>query len=133
MKFKLTEKEIKQDNIYEDPQASGTEEYHRVSAIFKNFLATDGVAEMCKKLKCYWVMDVVASYLPEIKGKDDFFTVKVTRKEKGATFTIDNGSGKIYVTQDIPYTDLSYDLKMFLSIEYRDDGIFWFILLPSEY
>lgn len=130
MKFiKLTEKEIKQDNVYEDPQSSGTESYHRVSAFFKNFVATDGVAEMCHKLQCFWVMDIVSSYLPTLKGKDDFFTIKITRKDKGCTFTADNGNGKIYVTQDIPYTDLTYDLKLFLSY----DGELWVIMLPSEY
>jgi hypothetical protein len=130
MKFTLTEKEIKQDNVYEDPQSSGTESYHRVSALFRTFVATDGVAEMCQKLKCFWVMDVVASYLPRLRNRDSFFTVKVTRDEKGGCqFTIDNGSGKIYVTQDIPYTDLTYDLKLFLSY----DGELWVIMLPSEY
>lgn len=131
MKFTLAEKEIKQENVYEDPQSSGTEGYHRVSPFFRNFVATDGVAEMCQKLKCFWVMDVVASYLPRLKGKDTFFTIKITRDQegKGCKFTADNGSGKIYVTQDIPYTDLTHDLKLFLAF----DGEMWVIMLPSEY
>lgn len=127
MKFKLTEKE--QVNVYEDPQASGTEEWHRASPLIKNFVATDGIMEMCIKLKCFWVLDVVSSYLHTLKDKDDFFTVKVTREKNGGCQFVVRGDGKIYATQDIPYTDLKYDLNLFLSY----DGEHWIILLPSEY
>lgn len=130
MKFKLAEKETKQENVYEDPQAIGTEQYHRMNAFIKNFVATDGVAEMCKKLQCFWVMDIIVASLRKIKGKDEFFVVKVTRNGKGgADFSIEDDNGKTYAAQHIGYTDLKYDLKFYLS----DDGELWVALLPSEY
>jgi len=130
MKFNLSEakKKLEQENVYEDPQAIGTEGYHQISFI-KSLVATDGVANMCTKLACFWVTDIIASYLPQLKGKDGFFTIKVTRTDKGATFTADDGNGKIYITQEIDYTDLTYDLKMFLV----DSGEYWVVMLPSEY
>jgi hypothetical protein len=118
----------KEISFYSDLASSGTENYYRTTFL-QNFLVTDGIKIMFENLKCYWVGDIVASYFPTIRKLDNFFSVKVIVNDSKAIFTIDDGNGNVFVTQDIPYTDLKQNLKMFL----QWDGERMVLMLPSEY
>jgi len=118
----------KETSFYEDLKSCGTEHYYRTT-FMKDFVVTDGVNIMFEKLQCYWVGDIVASYIPTIMKLDSFFSVKVIVNDSKAIFTIDDGNGNILVTQDIPYTDLKQNLKMFLQYDEQN----FVLMLPSEY
>lgn len=117
--------------FYEDPQAIGTENYYRTSFI-GNCLHTDGVEIMFQKLSCYWLGDVVVSYLPFLtKSNEYFFSVKVVLKENSqAIFSIDDGNGNLLVTQAIPFTDLKENVHLFFQLNSAKNFV---MMLPSEY
>ena len=117
--------------FYEDPQAIGTENYYRTSFI-GNCLHTDGVEIMFQKLSCYWLGDVVVSYLPFLaKSNEYFFSVKVVLKENSqAIYSIDDGNGKLLVTQAIPFTDLKENVHLFFQLDSSNNFV---LMLPSEY
>jgi hypothetical protein len=123
---------MEQLEFYENPECIGTQSYHRTTFIH-SFVSTDGVIEMFKTLQCFWIGDVVASRLPDLKvaaGDGTFFVVKVIRDDgQCAKFTIDDGDGRILISQKIEYTDLTQNVRMFL--EYSDET--WIMMLPSEY
>jgi hypothetical protein len=123
---------MEQLEFYENPECIGTQSYHRTTFIH-SFVSTDGVIEMFKTLQCFWIGDVVASWLSDLKaaaGDGTFFVVKVIRSEgQGAHFTIDDGDGQVLISQSIEYTDLTQNVRLFL--EYSDET--WIMMLPSEY
>jgi hypothetical protein len=123
--MELVKKEIV---FFEDFNFTGTENYYKTTFL-KNFLVTDGIKFMFEKLACYWVGDVVASYFPNIVKLDWFFSVKVIVNDSKAFFTIDDGNENVLIKQDIPFTDLKHNLKMFL----QWDGEKMVLMLPSEY
>jgi len=116
-------------DFYEDHSFTGTEEYHRVT-IIKKFLITDGALHMAEKLKCFWFMDMIASYLSELEkmGKD-FSCIYFIKKDSGGIFTITGGNDKVLIEQEIEYTDITQNLRVFNIF----DGSYWVALLPSEY
>ena len=117
--------------FYEDLQAIGTENYYRTSFI-GNCLHTDGVELIFQKLSCYWLGDVVVSYLPFLaKSNECFFSVKVILKEnRHADFSIDDGNGNLLVTQEIPFTDLNENIHLFFQLDSSNNFV---LMLPSEY
>ncbi len=118
--------------FYENPNCIGTMGYHRTTFLHA-FVSTDGVIEMFKTLSCFWIGDVVVSWLPDLKKAslgETFFAVKIIRDQaKGARFTIDDGNGKVLISQNIEYSDLPQNVKLFLV--YCDET--WVLMLPSEY
>ena len=123
---------MEQQEFYENPECIGTLNYHRTTCIHA-LVATDGVFHMFNELRCFWIGDVVASWLKDLKAAAEggtFFVVKVIRSEgQGALFTIDDGDGRVLISQNIEYTDLSQSVRMFL--EYSEET--WIMMLPSEY
>lgn len=120
---------------YEDLQSSGTEHYYR-HGLTRDLMHTDGVEIMCQKLQCYWLVDIVASYIHRLKKIDDtmFFPKLHLGKDSTAVFTIDDG-GKgdekphIWITQEIPFTDCTENISLYLSMD--EDR--YVLYLPSEY
>ena len=70
-------------------QCYGTEGYNMYSGAFGNgFFITDGVALFAKKFSAFWLLDMLYSYLPQIRRTGDhFFVVTVTVKNTG-TFEV---------------------------------------------
>lgn len=114
--------------FYEDPQAIGTTQYHRVS-LGTLMVVTDGILEMFNKLQCFWVGDIIASYIPKLKKLDCFFSVKVFVNDSKAHIQFTDGNEKPIIAQEIPYTDLKENLHMFL----ENGGSHFVLLLPSEH
>ena len=116
----------KKTKFYQDPNAIGTEDYHRLG-FSKHILATDGVKEMCSQLKCYWLFDIIVSYGKKLGEMNSIY---LFRNDKGgATFYLTDGNEKILVTQEIEYTDITSDVHLFTQF----DGSFHVVMLPSEY
>lgn len=117
-------------DFLEDPNADGTECYHRLFAFSKNFVATDGVANMCENLKCYWINDVIGSYLVTKRFSGSFYVAAfVINEDSTCDFILHDGNYNIKIHQHIPYTDLKENLKLFFCY----DGTYWVLMLPSEY
>ena len=121
---KRTEKEIVD---YLD-MFTGTEEYHRFSPLSK-LVMTDGVKALCEMCKCYWLIDIIASYQGSKleKATDGFQLWELYKSaENQALVTCGDGNNNEAVRQKIPYTDFPLSsIKL-----YCYNGV---ILLPSEY
>ena len=107
-------------------QFTGTEQYHKH---WLNFVYTDGVAYLAEKAKCYWLLDAIGSYQPELRKKKEIpfqlWILKVKNSKAVLTMSEDKGA-KVLVKQEIDYTDFPME-----SIElYYIDNV---LLLPSEY
>ena len=121
-------------------QCYGTENYYMYSEILGNgFHITDGVALFTKKFNAFWLLDMLYSYLPQIrKTGDNFFVVTVTVKNTG-TFEVirevyneetGESENKTVCKQSRFYTDLPKTPKGKTYKFYFIDNV---LLLTSEY
>ncbi|MGB4467553.1 MAG: DUF6876 family protein [Azovibrio sp.] len=111
-------------------QFYGTEHYYRFSPMYHNMYLTDGTKFLAEEAGAYWLMDMIASYLPRIK-QHGFGSVKLVVKDGVGTFTIDDGNGNVFAKQKIDYTDFPFDeFSMFVAEGMEDT---WVIMLTSEY
>jgi hypothetical protein len=126
-KIKKTIEELKSslDGFY------GTEGYLRWSPLFRNFLLTDGAKFLADEAEAYWLMDAIASHLPNFRAKADGFAVAIlTVKGSKAVLDIQDGNYNSIVKQNIEYTDFPEgEIKLFV----EDSGDAWVILLPGEH
>lgn len=107
-------------------QFSGTLEYHRWSALFRQVL-TDGAKYLADSAECYWLMDIIASaqFIQNV-SREDFQSWTIKVRNNSAIVTCDDGNGNVVYTQEIEYTDFPLpECKLFFT-----DNV---ILLPSEY
>ena len=105
-------------------QFTGTSQYYKH---FTGLLYTDGIKYLADKAKCYWFIDIVASY--QYKFKNTHFQIWKLRvvDDSEALVTMSEDIDKpILVSQHISYTDFPLD-----EIEvYCIDNV---VLLKSEY
>lgn len=107
---------------YFDPCYHGTDTYWKHPY---GLLYTDSVRDFCHDKKAYWTLDVVASYLPQLKG-DDFLVVCFDVEENRCSFYIKEDTGMPdIVRQEIEYTDMPVSIKLYLA-----DGV---LMFPSDY
>jgi hypothetical protein len=108
-------------------QFIGTETYWRISP---SAVLTDGAKYVADGAGAYWLMDAIASYLPQFTGKEDFIVAKLVRTGISAQLTLDDGNGRVLDQQHIPYTDFPL-----ISIQLYAcwGGEFWVLMLCSEY
>ena len=129
--------------------STGTDSFHLLPSIGQApgqaLVATSGTMEMFNELECYRVGDIIASYMPKVRNefmKNDeqsFFVVRISKtpNDSSCLFSIDDGNEDdegILVTQEIPYTDLPVNVKMYLqwgSISETNTG--WVLMQTSEY
>ena len=105
---------------------------YKFNGFAPTYVATGTVMNLCEDLECYWVMDCIASYAAElVKLKADYLkVVDVTlNKEGGCVFQISDEINGVMIVQDIEFTDLTTDLKIWCV----DEGDLTVVLLPSEY
>ena len=136
MSLKKLPEKIRKLKYYQDPQACGTNAYHKIG-MFGNIVGTDGVVEAFKKLNCFWIGDIIMSIIPKLrKHESTFFAVNVVRDKDsdidtdstGAMFYLHDGNYNIVYEQKIPYTDIEQSLHLYVSMEEMV-----IVLLPSEY
>ena len=114
-------------------QFYGTEHYYRH---MPGLVITDGAKFLADNAGCYWLLDMVWSYLPALrKSRDTFFVVVLTKEgvlAPGAIFSIqdDIPPSKTYATQAIDYTDFPLD-EIVLYLAASEDG--FVLMLTTEY
>lgn len=109
---------------------TGSEFYFRYT---RSVVLTDGAAYLAKEGKCYWLFDVIVSYLSKLP-QGESFAVAVLKKnaDASAVFRLvdDLPSNNIYAEQRIAYTDFELDeIKLYIC---RNEAGF-VVMLPSEY
>jgi hypothetical protein len=121
--------------------------YYHISPFAKNWIATSGVMNFCERNQCFWVLDTLASYVPELartQGVDYFLIVTVdVNPDQTAVFSIkqesrdkDGDSYRVLVRQEIEYTDLTQRLTFWAINESAGDynpACRTVVLLPEEY
>ena len=134
---------------------TGTEQYHRLPYPTGNLLMTDGVNYLVEEAKCFWLMDIIASYQRKLKKEDfqtwtlthnkpaetapDMWTVgavlqsKVGQKPKAEwQVTCGDGDYNLLVSQDIEYSDFPLDsIKLFAVRSEYPEGLV--VMLTGEY
>lgn len=88
-------------------------------------IISEGVKALADKFECYWLIDIIASYQPQLKA-EEFQSWKLKKNEdETAVVTCDDGNGRILKKQNIPYTDFKADTAT-VWVEYGT------AILPSE-
>lgn len=109
------------------PQFTGTERYYR---LYPGVLLTDGAKYLADEAGAYWLLDVIWSHMPRVPKDEWFVCAKLERQREGASFTLEDGNGRVYAEQVIPYTDFPLaEITLFAA---KQDSL-WVVLLPSEY
>ena len=113
--------------FWEEPNYYGTYEY--IKTLFS--LLTEGVYFMCEQLQCYWLIDVINSYIPSLEVNEFYVCKFILNDDKqSGIFTIDDGNENILITQKIIFTDITANVRLFLTTAPNNQSV---ILLPSEY
>ena len=109
-------------------QFTGTTQYYRINP---QVVLTDGVKYLADNAGCYWLMDLIASYVTQRSFDDqEFVSVKMDVTDRQAEVTLDDGNGNVLATQQIEYTDFSLgQIRLYAC---RSEQ-FWVVMLPSEY
>lgn len=127
---RTTEKDFNKD-YYTPPGFIGTAEYHQVT-LSKRFIATDGAAFVFEEQKCYWLSDVLASYMKRYDTYDSYFyvvDVVVDLKKNSCDVVITDGNRHVIANQHIGFTDLQKNLRFYIA----QQDTYWVCMLPSEY
>ena len=109
----------------------GTERYYRSNP---GLLVTDGVKFLADSAGCYWLLDMVWSYLPVLrKSRDTFFVVRYagTTGASGLfAITDDIPAHQTYAAQAVEYSDFPLDeIVLYLSATEEE----FVLMLRSEY
>lgn len=124
MPQKITPAEL--DAIF--TQFTGTTQYNRINP---HVVLTDGAKYLADNAGCYWLMDLIASYVTQRSyDSQDFVVIKMVVSDKSAVVTLDDGNGNVLATQQIEYTD--FPLEQIRLYACRSEQ-FWVVMLPSEY
>lgn len=114
------------NNLKNLGQFTGTERYHRHT--LARLLYTDGVEFLAENADCYWLIDAIASYQPQLKSQRlrEFQVWTLTVKDRSAILTCREDSDcEPVVTQEIEFTDFPLpEIKLWV-----ENGV---LLLPSE-
>ena len=108
-------------------QFIGTEQYYRISP---SAVLTAGTKYLADEAGAYWLMDAIASYLPQFNGREEFIVAKLNVAASKAELVLDNGNGHVLDTQHIEYTDFPLPSIQLYACW---GGEYWVLMLTSEY
>lgn len=123
-------------------QFSGTERYYKHRhqiAIGTSILLTDGIKYLCDTAQCYWLIDLIASYQPQLRKEAmlrefQFWEISVNLTEqKGYVQCWEDRPSDYsepFVHQDLDYTDFPLAFFRLYGV-YQEKHLV--IMLPSEY
>jgi hypothetical protein len=115
-------------NEYYDPQFCGTESYWKHP--LGSFVYTDSVKYFAEEKQAWWTLDVIGSYLPELK-KYPFLILTFVVKDGGCKFSAREDINRTaIVSQGIPYTDLDENVLLYMQ---REEGSYPVLMFPSDY
>jgi len=124
-------------------QFTGSEGYTRLGFPFRNVVLTDGalyVAEHGGESGAFWLMQAIASHLPDVIRKGgpgavfQVWTLTV-RPDKTARLAcrLDTGTA-VLAQQDFNYVDFEEgEWTFYVAAQDRPSGRLWVVMLPSEY
>ena len=105
-------------------QFTGTEHYYKYLFGIK---LTDGVKYLAEVAKCFWLLDIIASWQLEAKVKGQEFQVwKLQRCAEAWLVVCEDGNNNELCRQVVEYSDFEYESAEVWLI----NGV---MLLPSEY
>ena len=112
----------------------GSQVFTRWSSIFST-VASEGAIALADKAQAYWLLDAIASHLPDLSRKHGFFHLAVANlsvaDDGEAMLTIEIEDGCPVAKQQIEYTAFpSGDFTLFIGP--NETGSYT-IFLPSEY
>ncbi len=106
-------------------QFIGTTQYH--PSTFGTLNITDGVHYLREKANCYWFMDVIESYQPQLKGIGfQIWGIKVNEDKTAMVYCKEDSDKEPITTQKLEYTDFPLDKFELYCIDHV-------VLLKSEY
>ncbi len=114
----------------EDDLEAELAQFHGTQGYYKNFtglLYTDGIKYLADHAECYWLIDLVGSYQPQLRDVPFQLWRIDVRDDKSALVTMIEDTGQpVKVRQEISFTDFPLsDFELFCI-----DNI---LLLKSEY
>ena len=120
-----TEEQILKNANDELRQFTGSEQFYRYILGLK---LTEGVKHAADTFRCFWFLDVIASYQGQGIYRAEEFQVWNLKRTEGDRFivTSDDGNNNILGTQKIPFSDFPYDTFTVWLV----NGV---IMLPTEY
>ena len=87
---------------------------------------TEGVNALCDHFECYWFLDLVVSYQPQL-SREEFQAWTLGKNEDSSAVVIcTDGNDNILQTQEIPWTDFAASE----ATVWVENGV---VLLPSEH
>jgi hypothetical protein len=106
---------------------TGTTAYHIHAP---RVVLTDGAKYLAEHAQANWLMDAIASYLPELVYREHFVAASLSVKNSSAVLLLTDGNHKELAIQRIEYTDFPLrDITLFAC---WGDG-FWVLMLTTEY
>lgn len=106
---------------YYDPNFNGTETWWKHPY---GLLYTDSVRDFAEKNGAYWAIDVVASYLPDLKQYDFLVCYFDVAGNHCSFYCREDTALPDIVRQEIEYTDLKMSIRLYLI-----DGV---LMFPSD-
>jgi hypothetical protein len=120
---------------------SGTTGYYKLSPLFPRFVLTDGTLFLADSCKCYWLLELIASYQfdkriknhPELIGNTQFWKLEVI-KNKGLLIC-EWDEGQTVLEHSLDYTDFPLQkIKIWVGqTELANEALVSVAYLPSEY
>lgn len=117
------------------PQFTGTTKYYRFWLGINYF--TDGVKYLADAAACYWLLDAIGSYQPQLASHQDrrlheiqFWKLKVNADNSAVLTCVADKGEPPAVTQEIEWTNFPLP-EVDIWVQRNSDGVF--ALLPSEY
>ncbi len=89
--------------------SGGSENLHKYNF---GLVITEGVLSLAKKFECFWFLDIIASYQPQLQ-KEEFQVWTLTKhSDSSATVVCTDGNDGVLKTQTVPWTDFNADTCM---------------------
>jgi len=120
----------KEEILADLPQFYGTEHYYTWSALFPNFVMTDGVRYLANAADCYWLLNAIASHRSSYRD-EEFVVAKFSKLAMGGwELDLSDGNDNGIASQTIGYSDFPLDE---ITLYVIPQGDLWVVLLTSEY
>ena len=121
----------REEILQELPNFYGTENYFRLSPLFRTFVLTDGAKYLADAAGAWWLMDAIASHLGSYRD-EGFVVAKLQRATatNGWVLRLEDGNDGLLADQLIEFSDFPLDEITLYVIQQDDLRV---ILLPSEY
>lgn len=100
-----------------------TENYYRY---LLGILLTDGTKALCETFECFWFIDIVCSYQPELKGEDFQVWTLIKNEDGSGKVVCTDGNDRVLKSQTVPFIIFAAD-KATVWVEGS------IVLLPSEH